>query len=114
MVICLFNIFNGMKFKSRFVNYIFSLSLFFYCIHENLIVRGDIRLKVITFFTNIFGETDMMYALAYMFLTLGLFVGATVAAAVYKKLFAGIVDKAGCFLTEKLKLFCSKEHLRVH
>ena len=43
MLLSLFNLFLKLKFKSPFINLLSSCSLFFYCIHENFLVRTILR-----------------------------------------------------------------------
>ena len=53
-VICLFAAVQNLKFKNVVINYLSSCSLFFYCLHENLLIRTYIRpIKLQNFYNNI-------------------------------------------------------------
>ena len=53
-VICLFGTFHNLKFKNSVINYLSSCSLFFYCWHENILIRTYIRPnKLQNFYSNI-------------------------------------------------------------
>lgn len=43
LVFSVFNLLNGAKFRSKTVNFLASCSLFFYCIHENYLIRKVLR-----------------------------------------------------------------------
>lgn len=43
LVFSVFNLLNGAKFRSKTVNFLASCSLFFYCIHENYLIRRVLR-----------------------------------------------------------------------
>ncbi len=85
IVLCAFNIFKSFKFKSKFINYMSSCTLFFYCIHENKLFREEIRPKVYEFLIGKFGSN---YLLIYLFgFSIVLFVATYVVSAIYKETF---------------------------
>ena len=83
MLICLFHLFVNMKFSSRLINYLASCSLFFYCIHENKIIREEIRPQFYSFLIGRFGESHLLlyvFLLILLLLIVGFF-----AAVAYKE-----------------------------
>ena len=82
MLLFLFNIFRSFTFKSKIINYIASLSLFVYLIHENILIRGNIRPK---FFEWAMGVNPNMYFWWVMLCTIISFVGGIILSIIYKE-----------------------------
>ncbi len=89
----LFNLFRSRVFYSRLINYVSSLTLFIYLIHEGYLLRTYFRPWVWFRLHERFGYSDMA-ALALVF-ALTLFIAATFAAAFYKETFARFTKKIG-------------------
>lgn len=102
MQICLFNIFNSFSFSKKTINYISSLSLYFYCIHENLIVRGDIRPKYYELLINKFGNSNAELLVYCLVLIAVLFICSILASVFYKKTFGKITPKISLYLKNAL------------
>lgn len=86
----LFNLALNTSFKSRFINYLSSCSLFVYCIHENYIVRKYLRTKYYAVLIDRFGENYLIYALILFVIVV---IGSFIAAAVYKQTIHKIIQK---------------------
>ena len=113
MLICLFNIFLKIEHCNRFVNYVASTCLFFYCIHENKIVREEIRPQIYGFLINRFGSD---YLLLYVFFLTAvlLFVGFGVSI-IYRETFHKLNEKLATIISQVIKngydkWFLKKEH----
>lgn len=81
MAITMFNIFRNMKFKNKFINYISSLSLLIYIIHENLILKIYFRTALWNFMYNEFGYSHVVFWI--LVLSLSIFIFGILAAIVY-------------------------------
>lgn len=95
MVLCLFNIFNNMKFENKYINYFASCSLFVYCIHENILLRSITRPQ---FYDLVFAKFGNLYFLWIILCGIGMFVGAYILAIIYKE----TLHKFTAFLSKKL------------
>ena len=101
MLICLFNIFLKIKHSNRFVNYVASTCLFFYCIHENKIVREEIRPQIYGFLINRFGSD---YLLLYVFfLAAALLIAGFVASIIYRETFHKLTEKLATVILQVVK-----------
>lgn len=87
----LFNLFRLRVFYSRFINYVSSLTLFIYLIHEGELMRTYFRPWIWFRLHGRFGYSEMA-ALALVF-ALVLFIASTLAAAFYKETFARLTKK---------------------
>ena len=89
-----------MKFSSKFINYISSLSLLVYVIHENIIFREDCRPKIWQWIYDNLGYNNiLLWTLIYIII---LFVFSLIIAMFYKF----ILEKPIHFLSDCLyKLF---------
>jgi len=103
MLICLFNVFLSMEFRSKFINYISSCSLFFYCIHENDLVRTSIRPKFYSVLIEKFGEQYILIYVASLIVALLVFGFA--ASAIYKQTFNKLTQS----LSIKIKNFVDRK-----
>ena len=86
--ISLFNIVSAKQFSNKFVNYIASLSLYFYLIHENLLFRRYVR--------PLFYEKVFQYGHILLWITLEaltLFVGGIILATIYKETIHKLASK---------------------
>lgn len=100
MLISLFNLFLDMDFSSRLINTAASCSLFIYCIHENAILRAEIRPKYYEFVFARFGdERALFFALLC---GVGMFAGALILALIYKYTIHKLTGKASVKIKEKL------------
>ena len=90
MLLCLFNIFNSLKIRSKFVNYVASCTLFIYCFHENMLLRSIIRPQYYKYFLTI---NYNMYVGWVMLCGLGMFVSGVVIALLYRLTFSKLTVK---------------------
>ena len=103
--VTLFNIFNSKKFISNKINYISSLSLLIYIIHENILIRTYLRPTIWIYIHEKIGYKniiviDLLYSVI-------LFVISIIIAAIYKKLIQKIVYS----IATELYLFIKKYFL---
>lgn len=92
----LFNIFYGLKFESKIINKISSLSLLIYIIHENILFRQYIRPIPFYYIYNNFGYSRIiLWILLYSVI---LFFISLLISVIFKKFFDKILNK----LSEKL------------
>lgn len=87
--VTLFNIFNSKKFISNKINYISSLSLLVYIIHENIIIRTYLRPTIWIYIHEKIGYKNII-AIDLLYSTI-LFVISIVIAILYKKILQNIV-----------------------
>ena len=93
MLISLFNLFLSMDFSSRLINTVASCSLFIYCIHENAILRSEVRPKYYEFVFTRFGDGNALFFA--LLCAMGMFVGSLLLALIYKYTFHKITEKLG-------------------
>ncbi|MCQ3034720.1 MAG: acyltransferase [Bacilli bacterium] len=85
----LLNLFNKMKFKNKFINYISSLSLLVYLIHENLLFRTYVRPYFWQLIYKTFGYTYILgWAAIYV---VALFAAAVTVSIIYKETLCRLV-----------------------
>ena len=103
MMLSLFLVFLNLNFYNKFVNYLSSLSIFVYCIHENALVRETLRPRYYEFVIDRFGDE---YLLLY---DLVLFVMLTIlsflASSIYKAISQKTVDRISVVLEKKITAF---------
>lgn len=105
MVICLFNVFNSLEFKSKVINKLSSYSLFIYCIHENILLRTKIRPKYYYFFLKTFKG---QYLLAIFTCAVGMIIMSLIFSAIFSKLFSKIIDKTAAKIEEDFNILVEK------
>ncbi len=101
LAIGLLNCFRHLKIQSKFINYISSLSLFIYCIHQHQLVVSFIRpvfIKRISVYLN------NNYFLCALFLFVTVAVVSVILSAIYKETFHKLLEK----LSFKIKNIVSK------
>lgn len=98
MVICMFNLFKNMKFKSKFINYLASCSLFVYCFHENILLQYIIRPK---FYEYVLSANPNLYFCWVMICGIGMFVLGYLISLAYKI----SLSKATSYLSNKFSIF---------
>ena len=98
IAVSLFNLFRRMKKIIPVINYISSLTLFIYIIHENTYLAGNIRNKAAAKLINTVPYTNLIPAI--LLFAAGVFVFAMVVSMVYKL----IVKRPANFLAEKIYL----------
>ncbi len=102
-LIFLFNLFNSMKFKNKVINNLSSCSLFVYCIHENILLRRNLRP---VFLNLLFESTANLYLMWIVVCAILIFLVSMALSLLYKytvhkvsfvlsKKVAGVFDK-GC------------------
>lgn len=96
-LLCLFNLFNGLKIQSKTINYLASCSLYVYCIHENILLRTLIRplyyQKALNICFNAYFGWIMLCAV-------GMFIGAYLLSILYKHTLAKITKKLSLALSK--------------
>ena len=97
----LFNIFKEMKFINKPTNYISSLSMLIYVIHENLLVRTYIRPLIYVEIFNKFGHN--MLVLQVLCLVILIFVTSIIASILYKETIQKITKKMSDILEPKIR-----------
>jgi hypothetical protein len=97
-----FNLARGMTFKNKFINYISSLSLLVYVLHENIILKSYYRPFFINWLYETFGYSQVV--LLMLAAALAIFVGTTIVAFIYDKTLRRFVRK----LSEVVHKVCSK------
>ena len=101
MSLGMFNIARNVHFKSRFINYISSLSLLIYVIHENLILRTYFRPAMWNYvymnlgYANLIGWVFVLVIIIFLF--------GIIVAAFYSVTIRGFVERASNNLYEALK-----------
>ena len=101
MSIAMFNIARNVHFKNRFINYISSLSLLIYVIHENLIIRTYFRPAMWNYvytnygYNNLIGWVFILVVITFLF--------GIIAAALYSVTIQKFVKKISNRLYESLK-----------
>lgn len=75
------NLFSTLKFSNKVINYISSLTLFIYLIHENVFVRGYFRLMVWEKIYVTFGFSNLFWW--FLLYCVALFVASLVASIIY-------------------------------
>lgn len=91
MAIAMFNIARNIHFKNRFINYISSLSLLIYIIHENLILRTYYRPAMWDYIYNHYGYSNVV---GWVFLlVIIIFLFGVCAADIYTRTIKKIVKK---------------------
>lgn len=88
LLFSLFNLFNGLKFHSKSINFLASLSLFFYCIHENSLIRGILRVGYYDYVLSISPNYAVWVFLCFVIW----FVGGFLLAIIYKLSFSKLTN----------------------
>ena len=97
-VICLFNLFRQLNFTNRIINYISSLSLLVYLIHENVMVRVYVRPLFFAYVYSRFGFENILFWT--MIIALAIFMISLLLSALYGKTLGAI--------TKKVSVWCGK------
>ena len=95
-MICLFNVFNSLKFKNKVINYLSSCSLLVYCFHDNDLFRTIVRPD---YFNFVLGQHFSLYPLWIMLWTVGTFVVGYHLSILYKE----TIQKFTGYLSLKLE-----------
>lgn len=90
-----------MHFYSKFINYISSLSLLAYIIHENIIIRTYYRPMLWNYIYNNFGYN---YVIGWVFIiAISMFIGSIIISTLYSLTIKRFVDKVASKLYVLLK-----------
>ena len=100
-LICLFNVFNNMKFSNKYINYFASCSLFVYCFHENHLVRSLLRPK---FYAIVFNYPQFFY-LWILICAIICFLFGYILSIIYKHTLHKLVEKLA-IQAERFNNFC--------
>lgn len=102
----IFNIFKNIKFNSKIINYVSSLSLFIYIFHDNIIFRIYFRPKVWIYFCN---KVLINVLLIKVFIfALFLFFVSLIISIIYKATISSILIKMNNYFEGKVKKMMSK------
>lgn len=107
MQICLFNVFNSLSFSNRTVNAVSSLSLYFYCIHENFIVRRVMRPKVYGLLISQFGNETWKLLLYTLLTALVLFTVSLASAKIYSVTLGRFTERLSLYVKNLISRFTS-------
>ncbi|WP_270427342.1 acyltransferase family protein [Fusobacterium mortiferum] len=104
--ISLFNIFNSKKFINDKINYISSLSLLIYIIHENIIIRTYLRPTIWIYIHERIGYKyiillDLLYSII-------VFIISMIIAWIYKRFIQNSIYKMVIKIYEKIKIIINK------
>ena len=99
LAVGLFNIFRNLRFKNRIINYLSSLSLFIYVIHENLLFRKYTRVALWVSLVNYYGCENIVVVL--LLYAVVLFIAACLVSAFYQNTIHRVVNRIEKFI-EKL------------
>lgn len=94
--ICLFNIFNNIKFHSKIINFISSLSLLIYIFHENYFVREYLRPNIWIYIYKNYGYNNVV--LINLLISIFIFVISIFVSILYKVLLQPKLYKISNFL----------------
>lgn len=115
MSLAMFNIARNICFRNKFVNYISSLSLLIYIIHDNLILRTYFWPAV---WRHIYKTYRYSNIIAWVFLlAVLLFLFGTIFAIIYERILQNLIKRASNSLYDKLKvryLSLEAELLKIH
>lgn len=101
MSIAMFNIARNVHFKNRFINYISSLSMLVYIIHENIILRTYIRPAMWNYVWENFGYTNVL-GWVFVFVII-VFLFGILSAVLYSATVQKIVKKVSAWLYKVLR-----------
>ena len=115
IAVALFNLANIHRFNNKIINYISSMSLFIYVIHENLLVQKYIRFKLFAYIKSTYSYNHLIsWVLLYAVIN---FFGGLLISILYssslKKFVYFISDKIVAII-KKLYNYCSKMILRLN
>lgn len=83
MAVSLFNLFRSVEFRNSIINYISSLTLFIYIIHENIVVRSLYRVPLWQWIADRFGTDALL--IEHLTYSAALFVVSLVLGLLYKE-----------------------------
>lgn len=115
VAIALFNIMRNIHFKNVFVNYISSLSMLIYIIHENLILKTYYRTCMVRYVYETYGYNNIIFWVFIMAVFVFLF--GVVCSIVYDKTIRRLVKSASDFLyslTKKIYIYIESYILKIH
>lgn len=104
----LLNLVKDMNFRSRFVNYISSLSLLVYIIHENILFRTYIRPQIWQFIYLNLGY-DLILLWHFMYVSL-LLIASLIVAAIYKLVIQKYIHKFADITYGLISKICKAIH----
>lgn len=115
IAVALFNLMNTHRFNNKIINYIFSMSLLIYVIHENLLVQKYIRFEFFAYIKSTYSYNHLIsWVLLYAVIN---FLGGLLISILYssllKKFVHFICDKIVAII-RKLYNYCSKMILRLN
>ena len=105
MAVCLLNIVRNIHWKNRVVNYISSLSLLIYIIHDNIILRRYVRPTIFQYIYQTYGYAQIV--MWVVIVTVCIFILSLLCAMVYQKTLQKQVQKC----SEKLFILLPKIYI---
>jgi hypothetical protein len=102
MTIAMFNISRSIHFNNKFINYLSSLSLLVYIIHENLIMRRYIRPATWDFMYRQSGHGHLIGQLMIIFIST--LIGTFIVSWIYDKTLRKLVRKGSLWIYKKLRV----------
>lgn len=115
IAVALFNLANIHRFNNKIINYISSMSLFIYVIHENLLVQKYIRFELFAYIKSTYSY-DYLIAWVLLYAVINFFGGLFISilySSSLKKFVYLISDKIVAII-KKLYNYCSKMILRLN
>lgn len=101
MAVAMFNIARNIHFKNRCINYISSLTMLIYIIHENLILRVYFRPAIWNYIYTVFGYK---YVVVWtLILAVGVFLFGVIMAVIYSQTIRKIILRVSSMLYSVLK-----------
>ncbi len=94
--ICLFNIFRKIKFYSKIINYISSMSLLIYIIHENYFVREHLRPNIWIYIYEHYGYDNIV--VVNLLISVCIFIISIIFSLIYKSVLQKYLHKFGNLL----------------
>lgn len=95
-----------LKFRNQFINYISSLSIYIYIIHENIIFRNYTRVEIVANLLRELGNNNAIYIC--IICSLMLFIMGGVLGSCYIKLTNRLVDRLACIFASKIQYIIDK------
>ena len=100
------NLCRQMKFKCAFVNYVSSLSMLAYLIHENILFRSYTRPAIWRWIYNTFGYSHIIICI--LAFSIALFVLALIASAIYKETIQKLTSRVAMKIYNRISIIWTK------
>lgn len=97
LVVFVFNVFRNFKIKSKLINYLSSLSMLVYCIHENILLKTYVRPILCEVFLSVFGNRYVLICLCLSAIVLFI---SILSSIIYKKTIGLIAERLSVKIAE--------------